>query len=324
MDQDVVHADGLYFADCGLIIQAENTLFRISRDFLALNSTVFRDMLTLPTPQEAESIDGAPLVRLPDAAKDVEYMLKALLYSDFFYPPPLPTTLDTLVRILRMSHKYDIPTLRKRAFAHLDAMHPTSLEAHSALPKGTATWFTGAQPTGSECLEVLLLARQFSLDWILPLAYYRVCMYTSDLEIIDSALLPSEEKAALVTGCRMLQARDTPRVLAFLEVEEDEFCEDVAPSTGCASIRNNIRLAIKYASTGRDPHAEVKDNLPLEVWVESNWEDSFDNLCRNCKIGWRRNYASRKAQFWASLPSIFGLPGWTELEQSKALADADY
>lgn len=69
----------LWFEDCGLIIRAGNTLFRVSRDALATQSSIFADMLTLPSPQDpAELMDGCPIVRLPDPVKDVEYFLKAL------------------------------------------------------------------------------------------------------------------------------------------------------------------------------------------------------------------------------------------------------
>ncbi|KAF8178574.1 hypothetical protein K438DRAFT_1266022 [Mycena galopus ATCC 62051] len=44
-------ADGLRFADGGLIIQAEMTLFRVYRNFLAMHSAVFRDMLIYSYPR---------------------------------------------------------------------------------------------------------------------------------------------------------------------------------------------------------------------------------------------------------------------------------
>jgi hypothetical protein len=81
-DSVLMRAEGLWFEDCGLIIQAERTLFRVSRDFLAVRSPVFRDMLSLPTPQSADMMDGCPFVCLPDSAQDVAHFLKALIYSE--------------------------------------------------------------------------------------------------------------------------------------------------------------------------------------------------------------------------------------------------
>ncbi|KAJ7034238.1 hypothetical protein C8F04DRAFT_1183525 [Mycena alexandri] len=71
---------------CGLRIadlsskRAKTTLYRISRDFLAVRSPLFYDMLSLPTPKDADMMDGCPFVPLSDAAKDVTVFLKALLY----------------------------------------------------------------------------------------------------------------------------------------------------------------------------------------------------------------------------------------------------
>ncbi|TFK32845.1 hypothetical protein BDQ12DRAFT_739120 [Crucibulum laeve] len=46
----------------------------------------------------------------------------------FFEPPPSPTTL-LIASILRLSLKYDVPFLRRRAPTHLRTTFPTSLSA---------------------------------------------------------------------------------------------------------------------------------------------------------------------------------------------------
>jgi hypothetical protein len=79
----LVRADGLWFNDCGLIIQAENTIFRVSGDFLAARSPVFADMLALPRPQDAALLYGCLVVHLPDSASDTTVFLKALIYSEY-------------------------------------------------------------------------------------------------------------------------------------------------------------------------------------------------------------------------------------------------
>lgn len=78
----LTRAEGLWFEDCGLIIQAESTIFRVSRDFLAVHSPVFRDMLSLPTPKDADMMDGCPFVNLRDSAEDIAVFLKALVYYE--------------------------------------------------------------------------------------------------------------------------------------------------------------------------------------------------------------------------------------------------
>ncbi|KAJ7065858.1 hypothetical protein C8F01DRAFT_1126802 [Mycena amicta] len=314
MNQPLVRANGLYFADCGLVIQAENTVFRVSRDFLGLHSTIFRDMLTLPTHADAQMLDGAPLVRLPDAAKDVDVMLRALLYSDFFYPPPLPTSLEILTSVLRMSHKYEIDILRKRALAHLNAIHPTTLAALDALPSGTGTWLNDSGPVTGDLLATILLAREFFLDWILPLAFYRVCLFVSDRQIIDSAL-SSEDKATIVTGCRILQAKESYRIVSFLSTPENEYCDD---PDSCGELRRSIRDCLEAVRLLQIPY---NMNFPLEIWNEDHWE-GVDLRCPECKSVLREEAQRLRREFWKILPATFGLPEWAVLERARAAAMA--
>jgi hypothetical protein len=81
-ESGLIRAEGLWFEDCGLIIRAGKTLFRISREYLALQSPVFKDMLSFPPPKDAEMMDGCPFVLLPDSAEDVTVFLKALMFYE--------------------------------------------------------------------------------------------------------------------------------------------------------------------------------------------------------------------------------------------------
>ncbi|KAJ6549933.1 hypothetical protein B0H19DRAFT_884254, partial [Mycena capillaripes] len=102
-------------------------LFRISRDFLATQSLVFRHILSTPPPTAADMMEGCSFVRLPDSAQDVTYFFKALIYSEFFEAYPAPTTFPIIASVLRMTHKYEVDVLRKRTLVHQSSCHPTTL-----------------------------------------------------------------------------------------------------------------------------------------------------------------------------------------------------
>jgi hypothetical protein len=68
----------LWFSDGGLVVQAEQSLYRVSGAILAARSPVFKDMLSFTQPPDAETIDGCPVVRLPDSAADVTCFFKAI------------------------------------------------------------------------------------------------------------------------------------------------------------------------------------------------------------------------------------------------------
>ncbi|KAJ7152472.1 hypothetical protein C8R46DRAFT_869932, partial [Mycena filopes] len=161
----------LWFEDCGLIIRAENKLFRVSRDALATQSSIFRDMLTLPPPQDpAELMDGCPIVRLPDPLRDVDYFLRALFDYEFFNPYPARTTFSILSGVLRISHKYEVRGLLKRALVHLSSGFSTELKQQLQLREEGQSW---AHP--GSYIPIIALARQASADWIIPLTLYRLC-----------------------------------------------------------------------------------------------------------------------------------------------------
>ncbi|KAJ7112971.1 hypothetical protein C8R44DRAFT_631359, partial [Mycena epipterygia] len=129
MEQDPVAADSgtpvrvddLWFPKDTIVIRSENKIFQISRAVLAARSTVFRDMIAFPQPttDDTEQIDGSPVVLMHDPACDVEVFLRAIYDSSYFMPAPAPIELWVVLAILRLSHKYDIQYLHRRALHHL-------------------------------------------------------------------------------------------------------------------------------------------------------------------------------------------------------------
>ena len=86
----------IWMEDGNIVLQSENTLFRVHRSVLSRNSSVFRDMFELSSiddvsldsgegsnsggmAPELELYDGVPLVSLPhDEGVDVEELLLAV------------------------------------------------------------------------------------------------------------------------------------------------------------------------------------------------------------------------------------------------------
>lgn len=69
----------LWFEDGNVIIITGNTAFRVHRGILSRHSEVFRDMFDIPQPEgDAETLDGAPVVHLPDSLHDITHLLCAL------------------------------------------------------------------------------------------------------------------------------------------------------------------------------------------------------------------------------------------------------
>jgi hypothetical protein len=69
----------IWYEDGNIILQAEQTQFRVFRGILSASSDVFRDMFAMPQPGEGEFlVEGCAVVQLTDLAEDWRYILKAL------------------------------------------------------------------------------------------------------------------------------------------------------------------------------------------------------------------------------------------------------
>jgi BTB/POZ domain len=86
-------ADGLWFDDGSIVLQAGTTQFRVHRSVLSANSAVFRDMFSVPQAAKGdEVVEGCYVVRLSDSAEDWIYVLRA--FYDFRYDIRSPAVLE--------------------------------------------------------------------------------------------------------------------------------------------------------------------------------------------------------------------------------------
>jgi hypothetical protein len=72
--------------DANLIIRSSDFVdFRVHKPVLAMVSSVFKDLLSLPQPSDSESDDDLPVVQLPEDSE--------LLHSLFSIIYPVPTVI---------------------------------------------------------------------------------------------------------------------------------------------------------------------------------------------------------------------------------------
>ena len=76
--------DDLSFEDGNLAISAKDrtngnlVFFRVHKSILGKHSPVFRDMYSVPPPQDVDQHNGVPLVHVHDDADDLRHFLKAI------------------------------------------------------------------------------------------------------------------------------------------------------------------------------------------------------------------------------------------------------
>ncbi len=87
----------LWLEDGNVVVIAQQTAFRVHRGILSRHSDTFSGLFTLPqpaNPTEIESLDGCPVVRVPDSSHDFKHLLN-VLYDGARYVVPmscLPST----------------------------------------------------------------------------------------------------------------------------------------------------------------------------------------------------------------------------------------
>jgi hypothetical protein len=76
-DAPITRSD-IWYQDGSVVLQAQDTQFRVHWGNLCQHSSFFREMQGLPQPPDLPSVDGCPIIELQDAVLDVEHLLKVL------------------------------------------------------------------------------------------------------------------------------------------------------------------------------------------------------------------------------------------------------
>ena len=76
---DVKSRSSYWFDDGNIILQAEDTLFRVHRSVLSRHSKVFQDMFSIPQPTGQH--EDCPVIQVSDEAVDMSIIL-SILYDN--------------------------------------------------------------------------------------------------------------------------------------------------------------------------------------------------------------------------------------------------
>ncbi|KAJ6548094.1 hypothetical protein DFH09DRAFT_989136 [Mycena vulgaris] len=321
----------LWFADGNLVIQAGNSQFRVYRGILAARSPVFQDMLSFPQPPDSELVEGLPLVNLPDAETEVIEFLKAIFIPEYFAAFPALTKFEIIVGCLRLSHKYEVDYLRRRALIHLSSVYRTTLvkwdssgytkEPTNRPPSEIDSWPLPNDPTCH--IRVIPLAREVGALWTLPIAFYGLSgcfVHSIGTEAFDGTVynkiwtaLSIQDQQCWIAG-RDMQTRTTfPDIMQFLWYPLD--IEGCTSPTECL----RERLGILEGNRGM---IQSNSCIPLGAWDADDW-GVLSDVCPACLVVLKRKHAEARRAFWDKLPSMYALPPWEELEKMKLAAIGD-
>ncbi|KAJ6509142.1 hypothetical protein C8R47DRAFT_10947 [Mycena vitilis] len=310
----------LWFEDGNLVIQAGNSLYRVFRGILAARSPVFADMHSLPQPIDSELVEGCPVVHLHDAPTEVTAFLKAIFEPEFFMPFPAATDFDTICGCLRLSHKYGVEYLRRRALVHLSSRHPSALSDFDVLINSMALSTSWKRPEiRSYAILLIQVCREVDALWIIPYGFYVLAYYFGQLasEIFHGTVYKDLSVS--------LSAADQPSFLRGYLIQRDHAKDEVlrfllspVKIQGCTDVVRCLQERVAAFNAVSGNHSEPgQATAPLHIWSASEW-GLLRKACPTCLESLKTTFQEARQAFWDKLPEIYGLPPWEELRKMKA------
>ncbi|KAJ7070054.1 hypothetical protein C8F01DRAFT_1049209 [Mycena amicta] len=302
----IVRSPDYWFDDGSIILQVQTTQYRVAKSMLAMHSTVFRDMFTVPLPPDDPLVDTCPVVVLSgDTAEDWEHLLAAMYPKSCVHDQRQP--IASISALLRLSKKYDIPVFRRQWLARLKEEFPTTLEGYEET-EGTADgwmYLRVEKIPRSNKVSCINLARELGLFSILPACFYALTWHNFLDPSPAAEELSLSDQAAFLRGQLRLLRLQSETTMKWLHPDDHSI-----PCAGCAShakCRNALRNIL---SSG------FLTDIEHRTWVFGPWlEEWNDGLCEPCQTVAKSVYEAGRSECWRQLPSIFGLPDWKELKK---------
>ncbi|KAF7297804.1 BTB domain-containing protein [Mycena kentingensis (nom. inval.)] len=302
-ETSIIRSPDYWFDDGSIILQAECTQFRVVKSLLAMHSTVFRDMFSMPLPVDEPLVEGCPVVVLAgDEAEDWKHLLKVMFPKECFVND-VPKV-EELAGVLRLSKKYDIPSFRARALSRFKAEFPTELENYEGI---RSEWVNISVDDGISPLGIIVkgvnLARELGIYSILPCAFYLIVVAPTVVEDMRgetfAKLAPADQVLCLQGYIALVQThKETPsQWLSSAQV----------PSPGCTS-------PAACESARKDLLIQLGASAYNVVRVLAPWDEiAALKVCSPCRTAGRFAFDAAREKCWQKLPTYFGLPPWEEL-----------
>ncbi|KAJ7468363.1 hypothetical protein B0H11DRAFT_2239150 [Mycena galericulata] len=292
----VVRACGLWYPDGNVIIHAGSLVFRVFRGILSEQSLVLQALLSPENLNKYDVFDGCPVLPLPLSGRD------AILFNTFLKR----FRFDFIAVVHRLSCTYEIHALRRKMLIIISSAYPTNLAEFSA---------AGLHPSycRDEILLVIRFGREHSVDWILPLAFYRYCLEMTTRTLFygvdyagENIVLRTEDQALCHASHNIMCEANIAEVLARYDARLND-----AGCTGgqaCQESRSREADALLQSLTS------VPNLFP-------SWSPEPDSkLCPTCLEGTLQWHRGQRQAFWDGLPRFFELPDWTVLNELKEAA----
>ncbi|KAJ6497614.1 hypothetical protein C8R45DRAFT_983596 [Mycena sanguinolenta] len=287
----------VWYNDGSVVLQAENTLFRVHWSVLSQHSSVFRSLKDLPQPSNQPAVDGCPIVELQDSALDVEHLLTPLYDPTFLSQNALP--LAVIGALIRLGRKYDFKNILDSAVARLAFQNPTTLEEYDALIVTGNYALTRIMSYPGYAFDLLTLARENNMELVLPLQILEATQTRG--EKMPSLSVDDLYRCLIGRQKLVIKQYHPGHTLGWLREWPYTDCDSPA---GCGAKRKS-----KFHSYMDQNVMKAFAMIPAEQDLEA-----IIGLCATCHQHVIESIISGRKKMWEELPGFFDLAPWNELK----------
>ena len=291
-----------------------DSIFLASRSILCRDSMVFKDILTLPAPENPKEEDvweGHPVIVVQDHPCDLQDFLEALHNWRSYTDSPKSKEIVHVCALLRVGTKYQVGFLRDKMIQILSNQIPTSPKDVKHMP---ATW-----EVISESLLILGTLEEIDYPLFLPMASYRVsCVlkrtFLLQTHITSPASIPKDNRtiwfASETSRLRVAMAQSTISQLhlrTLIAVLAPRSASCLSPRK-CTSMLLNWRTLFQH---GESPTFLLE--VTISCFLPSIYDYARKGLCAPCCAHAQKELDVELAAAWDRFPLHLGMPDWDTL-----------
>ncbi|KDR86011.1 hypothetical protein GALMADRAFT_235199 [Galerina marginata CBS 339.88] len=301
-----------WFEDGNVILQAENTQFRVYRGILSRNSQVFRDMFSLPQPEKETLFEGCPLVHVSDAPKDWENIFSILYDHNTSYVSTSTLALPLLASMLRIGKKYEFDNLQSLALERIRKELPDSLDGWDE--QTTALGGDGGLIVESDWeIDLINILLETGFQTLLPMAYFIGVASLGPAQVFRG--LTHDNGTIACLSAESIENMTIARQAISTAIMTHEFSwttstrsQSAIPTAACqrkAKCESHRSAVLAELVPGPTPYTALTS--PVEDRV-------LELYCDSCAAEIKKIYEAGREVIWDNLPSYFGLPKWEDLK----------
>ncbi|TCD63695.1 hypothetical protein EIP91_005100 [Steccherinum ochraceum] len=308
-DSTYKRSEAFWIRDGNVILVAEQVTFRVHQGVLGRKSVIFEDMFGVPQPENAEKLEGCPLVHVSDTAEDIEHLLSVLYDGDRFLSATAQISMKMVFALLQLGIKYEIDFLRDEAINILNTAYPSSFLAYMrqhTVSSGGTERVTGRG--NDDAIITINLAWKHRLHALLPGAFYacaltpikKLAMSTRNpgSEAEDLAKLTSEDMERCLNGREHLQWMYLARYSILDVTRKSNGC--LNPSV-CESLRAIWKRCNEMSYTKKVFQFDFDPMEPLPLGVDEVGH------CSRCESHFEGEDSRARIAMYNGLASTFGL-----------------